>query len=52
MVAPGMTGLIASGEGVVDVPFDSEGLPPDGVNDGMAVAAQLRILEFKALDEV
>lgn len=52
MVAARMTGLIAGGEGVVDVPFDSEGLPADGVDDGMAVAAQLRILEFEALDEL
>ena len=52
MVAPGMTGLIARGEGVVDVSFDSEGLPADGVDDGMAIPAQLRILEFKAVDEL
>ena len=46
MVAPGMTGLITGGEGVVYVSLDSESLPADGVDDGMAIPAQLRILEF------
>jgi hypothetical protein len=52
MVATGMTGLIASRKGIVNVTLDSEGFAAHGMDNGMAVPAQLRILEFKALDEL
>ena len=52
MVAAGMTGLIAGRKGVVDITLDSESLAADGMDDRMAIAAQLRVLKFKPLDEL
>jgi hypothetical protein len=36
----------------VDIALDSEGLAANGVDDWMAIAAQLRIFELKSLDEL
>ena len=52
MVAARMTGLIARRKGLVDITLDSESFAADGMDDGMAIAAQLRVLEFKTLDEL
>jgi hypothetical protein len=52
VVTTGVAGLIAGGKRFMDVAFELEGLPTDGVDDGMAVAPQLSVLCFETANEL
>jgi hypothetical protein len=52
MITTRVAGLVAGGEGIVNISFDAVGLTPDGVHDRMAVAAKLGIFRFVTLDQV
>jgi hypothetical protein len=51
MVTTGVAGLVAGRKRVMNIALELKRLPTDGMNDGMTVAPQLRILRFKTLDQ-
>ena len=44
-----MAGLIAGHERIMDVALQSESLAADGVNDRVAITAQIGVFSFKAV---
>ena len=52
VITTGMTGLVAGAKGFVNRAFDPIGLPADGVDHWMAVASQLGVVFFIALDQL
>ena len=52
MVATRVAGLVADRKRVVDIALEPKRLAADGMDNRMTVAPQLRIIRFKALDQL
>ncbi len=52
MIAAGVAGLIASGEGIMNIAFDPISLAADGMHDRMTASSELGIFRFVALDQL
>jgi hypothetical protein len=52
VVTAGMASLIASRERVVNIAFDTISFPADGVDDGVTVASDVRVVFFQALNQL
>ena len=52
MVTTGVAGLVAGGKRLVNIALEPKRFPPDGMDDGMTVAPQLRVLRFKTFNQL
>jgi hypothetical protein len=52
MVTTGVAGLIAGGKRVVNIAPEPKRFPPDGMDNRVTVAPQLRVFCFKTFDEL